>query len=470
MKRKKLWGGRFAEEEDPLFSGFNDSLSFDHELIEADVRGSIAYTNALERAGVVTVREKRKLLAALKRILRDHRADPGRITASGAEDVHTYVENALAETIGPLALKLHTGRSRNDQVATDTRLYLRERCKEIEAELDALLHLVASTAARYQTVIVPGYTHLQGAQPVLLSHYLLAYGEMFLRDRDRLRRAVDSVNVCPLGSGALAGMAYRVDREALARELGFSSVSENSLDAVSDRDFIIDFLHFASVLMMHFSRMSEDLIIYSSAEFGFVQMSDSVASGSSLMPQKKNPDALELIRGKAGRVYGHLVAMLSMMKGQPLAYNKDLQEDKEGLFDAIRTVTPCIKMLRRVLETMSVHPDRMRQRAESGYLNATEVADYLVARDVPFREAHNIAGLIIRRAIELGVVLKDLPIDEYRRVSPLFSEDIYSCLDLETVVGRRIERGGTAPERVSEALRRFVRKIQRVARASPSRR
>ncbi len=470
MKRKKLWGGRFAEEEDPVFSAFNDSLSFDLELIEADVRGSIAYANALERAGVLTARERRKLIAALKRVLRDHRIDPGRITASGAEDVHTYVENALAEDIGPLALKLHTGRSRNDQVATDTRLYLRARCAEIEAELAALLRAVASAAARYRKVIVPGYTHLQGAQPVLLSHYLLAYGEMFLRDRDRLRKAVDSMNVCPLGSGALAGTAYRLDRKALARELGFPRVSENSLDAVSDRDFVIDFLHFASLLMMHFSRLSEDLIIYSSAEFGFVQMSEKVASGSSLMPQKKNPDALELIRGKTGRVYGHLVAMLSMMKGQPLAYNKDLQEDKEGLFDAIRTVTSCIRMLRRVLETMSVHPGRMRQRAEDGYLNATEIADYLVAHGVPFREAHRIAGLITRRAIELGVVLKDLPIEEYRRASPLFSEDIYSCLDLETVVSRRIERGGTAPQRVREALKRFAREIRNGPRTAFRRR
>ncbi len=466
MKRKKLWGGRFAAEEDSFFSEFNDSLPFDRELIEADVQGSIAYANALGRAGIVTAGEKRKLIAGLKEVLVEHRKDPARIAASGAEDVHTYIENALAERIGLLALKLHTGRSRNDQVVTDTRLYLRTKCVEIEAELNALLHSVASAAARHRTVVLPGYTHLQGAQPVLLSHYLLAYGEMFLRDRDRLRMTIDRINVCPLGSGALAGTPYRIDREVLARELGFPRASNNSLDAVSDRDFILDFLHFASVMMMHFSRMSEDLIIYSSAEFGFVQMSDSVASGSSLMPQKKNPDALELIRGKTGRVYGHLVAMLSMMKGQPLAYNKDLQEDKEGLFDTIRTVTSCTRMLRRVLETMSVDSESMRQRAENGYLNATEVADYLVARKVPFRQAHHVAGLIIRRAIELGVALKGLPIDEYRRVSPLFCEDIYSCLDLETVVSQRIEKGGTAPPQVREALRRFVRRIGPAASAS----
>ncbi|NWG12579.1 MAG: argininosuccinate lyase [Acidobacteria bacterium] len=461
MRPKRLWGGRFAAEEDPLFAEFNASLRFDRELIEADVQGSIAYARALERAGVVTAREKARLIAGLKTILKDHHNEPARIVRSSAEDVHTYVENALAEKVGSLALKLHTGRSRNDQVATDMRLYLMARCEEIEAQLAGLLRALAAAARRCHMVILPGYTHLQGAQPVLLSHYLLAYGEMFLRDRERLRKAVERMDVCPLGSGALAGTPYRVRREALARELGFSRISENSLDAVSDRDFVIDFLHFASVLMMHFSRMAEDLIIYSSAEFGFVQMSDSVASGSSLMPQKKNPDALELVRGKTGRVYGHLMAMLSTMKGQPLAYNKDLQEDKEGLFDTIQTVTSCIPMLRRVLETMSVDPERMRAQAESGYLNATEVADYLVARNIPFREAHHAAGRIVRRAMELGVLLKDLPIDEYRRISPLFSEDVYSWLDLENLVGRRIERGGTAPRQVGEALRRFVRKIGR---------
>jgi len=460
MKRNKLWGGRFVEDEDPLFAAFNDSLPFDQELIEADIQESIAWSRALARAGILTAREQKKLESALAKILLEHRRDPRRIGASGAEDVHTYVELELRKSVGELALRLHTGRSRNDQVATDMRLHLKRRCWETEGALDKLLGTVARLADRHRTVVLPGYTHLQGAQPVLLAHYLLSYGEMFLRDRERLRQIYQRIDVCPLGSGALAGTAYRIDRKVLARELGFSAVSENSMDAVADRDFVVDFLCFASLLMMHMSRMAEDLILYSSSEFGFIRMSDRVASGSSLMPQKKNPDALELVRGKTGRVYGHLMAMLTVLKGLPMTYNKDLQEDKEGLFDTTRTVMSCLQVLDLVLSTVEFQVDRMRSCAEAGYLGATDLADYLVARGVPFREAHEIVGRVVRRAIELGLTLEEFPLEEFRGISTLFHRDVYACLRLETQVSQREETGGTAPLQVRQALERFRKKIR----------
>jgi len=459
MARKKLWGGRFAEEEDPLFAALNDSLPFDQDLIEADVQGSIAWSHALERAGVITRREQENLSSALEGILKEHRRNPNRIGASGAEDVHTYVELSLRKSVGELALKLHTGRSRNDQVATDIRLHMKRKCLDSEGAINSMLRTIAELADRHRTDVLPGYTHLQGAQPVLLAHYLLSYGEMFLRDRERLRQLVARMDVCPLGSGALAGTAYEVDRKALARELGFSAVSANSMDAVSDRDFVLDFLYFASILMMHMSRLSEDLILYTSSEFGFVRMSDRVASGSSLMPQKKNPDALELIRGKTGRVYGHLMAMLTVLKGLPMTYNKDLQEDKEGLFDAIRTVMSCLQILDLVLKTIEFRSDRMRSCAREGYLGATDLADYLVARKVPFREAHGIVGRVVLRASELGLKLEELSLEEYRRISPLFQRDLYACLRLESLLARRAVMGGTSAVQVRGALRRFHKRI-----------
>ncbi len=459
MTRKKLWGGRFTEEEDPFFAAFNDSLPFDREMIEADIQGSIAWSRALARAGVITRREQGRLASALREVLLEHQRDPRRIIASGAEDVHTYVETSLRKIVGRLALKLHTGRSRNDQVATDLRIHLKRKCADFENALNRLLSTIAGLAERHGAAILPGYTHLQGAQPVLLAHYLLSYGEMFLRDRERLRQSVGRMDVCPLGSGALAGTAYHVDRKALALDLGFRAASANSMDAVSDRDFVLDFLCFASILMMHMSRLSEDLILYGSSEFGFVRMSDRVASGSSLMPQKKNPDALELVRGKTGRIYGHLVAMLTVLKGLPMTYNKDLQEDKEGLFDATRTAMSCLRVLNLVLDTVDFRPDRMRACAAEGYLAATDLADYLVSRKVPFREAHGIAGRVVRRAIDLGLTLEDLPLEEYRRISPLFRRDLYTCLKPESVVARRSETGGTSASQVRRALRLFRKRI-----------
>ena len=350
MPRKKLWGGRFTSEEDPFFAEFNDSLSFDRELLDADIEGSMAYARALERAGVFTRRQRLEVERGLRLTLQEARKDPQAIARSSSEDIHSYVEEALGRKVGSLALKLHTGRSRNDQVATDLRLYLRQKEKSIESQINQLLTAIANAAQKHFQVIVPGYTHLQRAQPVLFAHHLLAYGEMLLRDRQRLREASQRMNICPLGSGALSGTIYPIDRDALARDLNFSAASENSMDAVADRDFVLDFLFFASTLLMHLSRLAEDLILYNSAEFAFVQMDDSLASGSSLMPQKKNPDALELVRGKTGRVYGHLMSLLTVLKGLPMTYNKDLQEDKEALFDSVRTVEHCTLMVQKVLK------------------------------------------------------------------------------------------------------------------------
>ncbi|MDR0843436.1 MAG: argininosuccinate lyase [Acidobacteriota bacterium] len=460
MVRKKLWGGRFSADEDPLFKDFNDSLPFDRELLEADITGSLAYARALERAGVFSRKDRQAVAKGLSMVLEESRQNPQAVAESGAEDVHSYVEGELGDKVGPLALKLHTGRSRNDQVATDLRLHLKRKETEIAAVLDGFLRVLADLAAKHPKAIAPGYTHLQRAQPVLFAHHVLAYGEMFLRDRDRLRDALRRIDVCPLGSGALSGTVYPVDREALARDLGFAAASRNSMDAVSDRDFVLDFLFFASALAMHLSRLAEDFILYNSSEFAFVQMDDSVSSGSSLMPQKKNPDALELIRGKAGRVYGHLVAMLTVLKGLPMTYNKDLQEDKEGLFDALRTVDQCLRMAGRVFEKIVIHPERMLAAASRGHLNATELADYLVAKKMPFREAHGLIGKIVMRASELEIPLEELPLREYQSFSPLFTEDLYECLRLEKTVGQRGELGGTAPETVKRALAEFRKSIR----------
>jgi argininosuccinate lyase/amino-acid N-acetyltransferase len=461
MAENRLWGGRFQAEEDPLFAQFNDSLCFDRELLEEDVEGSLAYCRALERAGIFTQAERKKVERALRRILEEHLRDPDLVRSSGAEDVHTYVEQKLSGNVGGLALKLHTGRSRNDQVATDLRLYLRRKASGVESELNRLMASLAGAADRHMGVVVPGYTHLQRAQPVLFSHHLLAYGEMLLRDRERLRQCAVRLNECPLGSGALSGTVYAVDRTALAHDLGFSNPTRNSMDAVADRDFVLDFLFFASVLHVHLSRLAEDLSLFSSAEFGFVVMHDSFASGSSLMPQKKNPDAVELIRGKTGRVFGHLLSMLTVLKRLPLTYNKDLQEDKEGLFDCVRTVEICLRVMSRVIGSMEVRPERMTEAALDGHLNATELADYLVARGMPFREAHHLAGKMVVRALELGVRLEQMPLTTYQTFSMLIGEDVYDWLLLDRAIARRTEQGGTSPRTVRRALAGFRKRIER---------
>jgi argininosuccinate lyase len=459
LPRKKLWGGRFSAEEDQFFAEFNDSLAFDRELLEADIEGSLAYSRALERAGVFSTKERQTVEQGLRQVLEENKRHPEAIRRSQAEDVHTYVEEALRKKVGTLALKLHTGRSRNDQVATDLRLYLKNKERNLEANLNSFMEVLAGLAEKYPNVIEPGYTHLQRAQPVLFSHYLLAYGEMFLRDRDRLRDALRRIDICPLGSGALSGTIYPIDRLALASDLGFATASYNSMDAVADRDFVLDFLFFACTLAMHLSRLAEDFILYNSSEFSFVQMDDSVASGSSLMPQKKNPDALELLRGKTGRVYGHLVALLTVLKGLPMTYNKDLQEDKEGLFDALRTVDHCLRMAQKVFEKIRINPERMLEATSKGYLNATELADYLVGRKMPFREAHGLVGKIVMRASELGISLEELPLREYQSFSPLFNDALFQCLDLKETISRRKEQGGTSAATVGKALRLFRKRI-----------
>ncbi|PYU89126.1 MAG: argininosuccinate lyase [Acidobacteria bacterium] len=461
MTSKKLWGGRFSSEADPLFDRFNASLPFDHVLLESDIQGNLAYARALERAGVFTARERDRVERGLRSILIAHRKNPRLVVESKAEDVHTYVEQELEKRVGRLALKLHTGRSRNDQVATDLRLFLRSRCEEIEKSLNDLLRAIAGMADQNREAILPGYTHLQRAQPVLFSHYLLAYGEQFLRDRERLRQTSARANVCPLGSGAVSGTVYGIGRDELARDLGFEMSSDNSVDSVSDRDFLLDFLCFSSTLMVHLSRLAEDLILYNSSEFGFIRLDDSVAGGSSLMPQKKNPDALELIRGKSGRVYGHLISLLTVLKGLPAAYNKDLQEDKESFFDAAQTVDNCTRMMSLVLQRTRILPDRMKEACLRGYLNATELADYLVAKKMPFRPAHELVGRIVLRAMELDVPLEQLPLEEYQNLSPLFKSDLYQALKLETSLSRRGEKGGTAPTQVRKALQAFRKKIER---------
>jgi argininosuccinate lyase len=460
LPSKKLWGGRFASEPDPLFAEFNDSLSFDRELLAADIEGSLAYARALERAGVFTKRERLIVEKGLQALLAEHRQNPQAIARSKAEDVHSYVEEALSKKVGSLALKLHTGRSRNDQVATDLRLYLRQKEINLEKRINDLLEALTNKAESNIESILPGYTHLQRAQPVTFAHYLLAYGEMFLRDRARLREAMRRVNVCPLGSGALSGTVYPVEREALARDLNFSAVSENSMDAVADRDFVLDFLFFASTYLMHLSRLAEDLILYNSSEFSFVQMDDSFASGSSLMPQKMNPDALELVRGKAGRVYGHLVSLLTVLKGLPMTYNKDLQEDKEPLFDTLRTVDLCTVVVQNVIKTMRIQPERMVEATKKGYLNATELADYLVARKMPFRAAHHLVGRIVKRASERGISLEEMPLREYQSFSPLFDRNLYESLNLGKALARRKEPGGTARANVKRSIRHFRRRIR----------
>lgn len=449
----KLWGGRFEKESDPLFKAFNDSLRFDYRLIREDVEGSIAWAKAISRAGILSADELAKLTAALQDVLRESPSgEIGPPADATDEDVHSFVEARLVAKVGQLGKKLHTGRSRNDQVATDLRLWTRaaidERLKELKAAALALVGL----AERSGEAIIPGFTHLQRAQPVVLGHWALAYVEMLERDMARFADARKRVNVCPLGSGALAGTAFNVDRIALAKDLGFDGPTRNSLDGVSDRDFVVETLAASALCATHLSRIAEDLIIYSTDEFGLVEMDDGVTSGSSLMPQKKNPDACELLRGKCGRIVGALTGMLVAVKGLPLAYNKDMQEDKEPLFDAMDNLSMCLRMLVRVIDGLVVKAERARAAAMGGYSNSTDLADYLVEKGVPFRDAHEMAGKIVRVAIERKCMIEALPIAEMKKIAPQVEEDVVKRLTPEAVVGRRAVFGGTAPVRVKEAV------------------
>jgi len=429
----KLWGGRFKSETDKLMEEFNSSISFDIRLLKHDILGSIAHAKGLYKAGVLTEDELNLIEKGLKEILDE--TNVGEIPND--EDVHSYVERLLTEKIGDVGRKLHTGRSRNDQVATDERLYLRDEIDKIKEDLIKLIDTLKEMAETYKKAIMPGYTHLQRAQPVTFGHHLLAYVEMFKRDLSRLEDMYKRVNVMPLGSGALAGTTFDIDRKYVASLLGFDDITLNSMDGVSDRDFVIEFLSFASITMMHLSRFCEELILWSTKEFDFIEMDDRFSTGSSMMPQKKNPDAAELIRGKTGRVYGDLITILTVMKGLPLAYNKDMQEDKEALFDGIDTLKMSLKVFIEMIKTIKVKTDNMEKAAKYGYMNATDFADYLVSKGIPFRTAHEIAGKVVLYAIERNLAIEDLPLNELKKFSDVIDEDVYEAIDLKNTLKKK---------------------------------
>ncbi|MDE8558759.1 argininosuccinate lyase [Pantoea vagans] len=447
-----LWGGRFTQAADHRFKQFNDSLRFDYRLAEQDIIGSVAWSKALVTVNVLTQDEQQQLETALNALLDDVRENPEQILQSDAEDIHSWVEGKLIDKVGALGKKLHTGRSRNDQVATDLKLW----CKvQIEALLGATRELqqaLVVTAEANQDAVMPGYTHLQRAQPVTFAHWCLAYVEMLARDESRLQDTLKRLDVSPLGCGALAGTAYEIDRQQLAGWLGFASATRNSLDTVSDRDHVLELLSDAAIGMVHLSRFAEDMIFFNTGEAGFIELSDKVTSGSSLMPQKKNPDALELIRGKCGRVQGALTGMMMTLKGLPLAYNKDMQEDKEGLFDALDTWLDCLLMSVLVLDGLHVKRPRCQEAAEQGYANSTELADYLVAKGVPFREAHHIVGEVVVAAIGQGVALEALSLAQLQQFSTVIGEDVYPILALQSCLDKRNAQGGVSPQQVARAI------------------
>lgn len=457
---KKPWSGRFKAEVDELAEKLNASLSFDARLFRHDIRGSIAHTKVLQRAGILTRKEADTIIRGLREV-ESEIAGGGFVLSPELEDIHMAVEKRLTEKIGPLGGKLHTGRSRNDQVALDVRLYLKDEIREILKLVGKFKKALYVLAKRHTETVMPGYTHLQRAQPVLLSHHLLAYYQMLKRDGERLLDCLKRVDVMPLGSGALAGSPYNLDREYARRLLGFSSVTENSMDGVSDRDFVLEFLSCAAILMMHLSRLAEEIVLWSSQEFGFIELSDKYSTGSSIMPQKKNPDLAELARGKTGRVYGNLVAVLTVMKALPLAYNKDMQEDKEPLFDTVDTLKAVLAVFARMLRTMKVRRSKMRKATVEGFLTATDAADYLVAKGVPFRKAHEVVGKAVAYCIERGKVLEELDLGEWQRFSPLFEADIKDVVAVERSLNSRKVRGGTSVESVKKQLEMVERELKK---------
>ena len=451
----KMWAGRTAGETDRIADDFNSSIHFDSRMYRQDITGSMAHAAMLGAKGIITSEEAQTLIVGLEGILAD--LDAGRLTFDmTCEDIHMFVEQVLTERLGDVGKKLHTARSRNDQVALDLRMYLREVSEGVLSQLHDLLEVIVDKAEEHKDTIMPGYTHLQRAQPITFAQHLLAYAMMLLRDMDRLRDTVKRMNVSPIGCCALAGTTYDTDRWFEAEQLGFADISRNSLDGVSDRDFCVEFMSFCSILMMHLSRLSEEIILWSSWEFKFIELSDAYTTGSSIMPQKKNSDMAELIRGKTGRVYGDLMALLTTLKGLPLAYNKDMQEDKESVFDAADTVVQCLQVLTPMLATMTVLKDNMKQAAQKGFINATDLADYLVKKGLPFRSAYKIAGQIVAKCIAEGKVLETLSLDEYRSFCELFDEDIFADIDLYTCVSKRISEGGTSPAS-AEAQIKYVR-------------
>ena len=456
----KLWGGRFSGATDPLMEAFNASISFDKRLWRADILGSQAYAAALARAGILSDDEAAQLIAGLEQVAAEWAAGGFQIL-SGDEDIHTANERRLGELIGPVAGKLHTGRSRNDQVATDLRLWLREQIDDLAGHLNALITTVVDRAEAEIDLLMPGYTHLQRGQPVRWSHWLLSHAWAWQRDAQRLADLRKRVNVLPLGSGALAGNPFAIDREALARELGFLDVTQNSLDGVSDRDMVVEFLCWAALTATHLSRLAEDLILYTTAEFGFVTLADAYSTGSSLMPQKKNPDSMELLRGKSGRVIGDLVTMLVVLKGLPSTYNKDLQEDKEALFDGVDTVTATLQIATGVLDSLTPHPEAMAAALTPDML-ATDLADYLVRAGVPFRETHHVAGEAVRLAEERGCVLSALSVADLQGLHPAFGDDVVQVWDFEASVERRDALGGTSRRAVLAQIQVLRRRLSSV--------
>ncbi len=456
---KKQWGGRFSGSMDALMECLGESVSFDSRLAPWDIRASKAHARMLGARGVIDEKDAKAILRGLEAIEREVRA--GTIEWDTAlEDVHTNIESMLIARIGDAGKKLHTARSRNDQIATDVRLWLRDQVDDLQEKLRALRQALVALAETHFHVMLPGFTHLQHAQPVLLAHHMLAYYEMFTRDRDRLRELRRRVNIMPLGSAALAGTPHPIDREMVARELGFEGVSANSMDAVADRDHLIEFCSACALIMVHLSRLAEELILWSSQEFGFIEIGDAFTTGSSIMPQKKNPDAAELTRGRAAGVIGDLMTLLTLVKGLPLTYNRDLQEDKPPLFHAADSTLLCVEVFARMLATVTVNEDAMRRALRQGFVEATDLADYLVARGIPFREAHEIVGKVVRRCLELETPLPDLPLEEYQRHSPVFGPDLYAFLRPEVMVARRDVPGGTAPKQVRRALARAKRALR----------
>ena len=454
---EKMWAGRAQEQLDQTADDFNSSIAVDQRMAEQDITGSIAHAKMLAAQGILDAGEVEKIIQGLEEILNDLKAGSLAIDPA-AEDIHMFVEQVLTERIGDAGKRLHTARSRNDQVAVDLRLYLRQRSAGLVQQLKALMSVIADQAEANSDAIVPGYTHLQRAQPILFAHHLLAYAMMFSRDVTRLQDAAKRMNESPLGACALAGTTYPTSRQMTAQLLGFDGPCRNSIDAVSDRDFCVELLAALSTIMMHLSRFSEESILWCSWEFHFVELSDAYTTGSSIMPQKKNADMAELVRGKTGRVYGDLMGTLTMLKGLPLAYNKDMQEDKESIFDAFDTVSHCLEVFTPMLQTMKTRKDKMYKAAQEGFINATDLADYLTRKGMPFRAAYKLTGSLVAECIRTGQVLETVPLERYRELSDLFEQDVYEAIDLKTCVEKRISEGGTGKASVQAQIQ-YIRSI-----------
>lgn len=454
----KLWAGRFHKELNSKVNDFNSSISFDSKMAEEDIEGSVAHATMLGECGVIERDEAEKICAGLKGILSDLK-DGSLSIDPEAEDIHTFVEGELTARLGDTGKRLHTSRSRNDQVAVDLRLHLKKECAGLKQQLTDLVEVLCRKALEHSHDVMPGYTHMQRAQPVTFGHHLLAYAEMFLRDVFRLEDAVKRMNYCPLGSCALAGTTYPIDRERTAALLGFAGPTQNSLDGVSDRDFCLELSSCISIAMVHLSRFSEEIVLWCSWEFKFIELDDAFSTGSSIMPQKKNPDIAELVRGKSGRAIGNMTTLFTMMKGLPLAYNKDLQEDKEAIFDAVETLKLCLTAFTPMIETMKVLPKNMRAAAAKGFINATDCADYLVGKGMPFRTAYKITGELVADCIEQGLTLETLPLEAYKKQSELFDESIYDAISLERCVNGRKVLGGPAPQNVEAQANRVLAEI-----------